>query len=100
MNHRRDPWAWLDAFPLDLVQEIHLGGHATEDLPSGPLLIDDHGSAVADPVWALYAKVIARHGPLPTLVEWDNDLPDWPILAAEAARADAILRHAGLAHAV
>lgn len=100
VNHRRDPWAWLDAFPLDLVQEIHLGGHATEDLPSGPLLIDDHGSAVADPVWALYAEAVARHGPLPTLVEWDNDLPDWPILAAEAARADAILRHAGLAHAV
>ena len=55
------------------------------------MLIDNHGAAVADPVWTLYAEVVARAGPLPTLVEWDNDLPAWPVLATEAARADAIL---------
>lgn len=90
-NHGTDPRAWLAAFPLHLAGEIHLGGHTAEDLPSGPLLIDSHGAAVADPVWSLFAEVIARAGPLPTLVEWDNDLPDWPVLAAEAARAGQIL---------
>lgn len=90
-NHRADPRAYLADFPLQAVAEIHLGGHAAEDLPGGPLLIDSHSAAVADPVWTLYAEVIARIGPCPTLVEWDNDLPDWPVLAAEAARADRIL---------
>lgn len=90
-NHRADPRAYLADFPMDAVGEIHLGGHTAEDLPSGPLLIDSHGAAVADPVWTLYAHVIDRIGPVPTLVEWDNDLPPWPVLAAEAARADAIL---------
>lgn len=94
-NHGTDPRAWLADLPLDLVGEIHLGGHAAEDLPSGPLLIDSHGAPVADPVWALYAEVIATAGPRPTLVEWDNDLPDWPVLAAEAARAGAILAQGG-----
>ncbi len=91
LNHGTDPYAWLAAFPLHLTAEIHLGGHDVEELPSGPLLIDSHGAPVADPVWALYAKVIEDAGPLPTLVEWDNDLPDWPVLAAEAARAGTIL---------
>lgn len=95
-NHGSDPRAWLAAFPMHLVGEIHLGGHDAEDLPSGPLLIDSHGAAVADPVWALYAEVIAKAGPVPTLVEWDNDLPDWPVLAAEAARAGAILAAGGM----
>ena len=96
-NHRADPRAWLADFPLDLVGEIHLGGHAEEELPSGPLLIDAHGTPVADPVWALFAEVIARAGPLPTLVEWDNDVPEWPVLRAEAARAQAILDQGGQA---
>ncbi len=95
-NHGSDPRAWLAAFPLHLVGEVHLGGHDAEELPSGPLLIDSHGAAVADPVWALFAEVIERAGPLPTLVEWDNDLPDWPILAAEAVRAGEILAKGGM----
>lgn len=94
-NHGTDPHRWLAAFPLHLAEEIHLGGHDVETLPSGPLLIDSHGAAVADPVWALFADVIAQAGPLPTLVEWDNDLPDWPVLAAEAARAAAVLAEKG-----
>lgn len=95
-NHGTDPRAWLADFPLHRVGEIHLGGHDTEDLPSGPLLIDSHGAAVADPVWALFAEVIAKAGPLPTLVEWDNDLPEWPVLADEAARAARILTTGGM----
>lgn len=96
INHGADPRAWLAAFPLHLAGEVHLGGHDAEDLPSGPLLIDSHGAPVADPVWALYAEVIAQAGPLPTLVEWDNDLPDWPVLRDEAARAGAILARGGV----
>ncbi len=73
------------------MEEIHLGGHAAEELPFGPLLIDAHGTPVADPVWALYAAVLAQTGPLPTLIEWDNDVPDWPVLRAEVARAQGLL---------
>jgi len=93
-NHRADPRAYLAAFPLDAVGEIHLGGHAEESLPSGPLLIDAHGTPVADPVWALYAEVIAAAGPIPTLVEWDNDVPPFATLMAEAERAERVLRPA------
>lgn len=97
-NHRFDARAWLAALPLAAVGQVHLAGHATEDLPSGPLLIDSHGQPVAEPVWALYAELIARTGPLPTLVEWDTDVPAFAVLLAEARRAGAILeaaRHGG-----
>ena len=87
-NRAADPTAYIDAFPLDAVGEIHLGGHdAQEDEHGTPLLIDSHGAPVVDPVWALYARTIAQAGPRSTLIEWDNDVPDWPVLAAEAARA-------------
>lgn len=86
------PEAYLDAFPLEAVGEIHLGGHAPDTDDAGaPLLIDAHDREVADPVWALYARVIDAIGPRPTLIEWDTDVPDWPVLAAEAARANRIL---------
>ncbi len=98
-NHRTDPQDWLAAIPLAAVGEVHLGGHATEALPSGPLLIDDHGSPVADPVWALFSQTIARAGALPTLIEWDNDVPDFPVLLAEASRAADILTRAEVRHA-
>ena len=92
VNGAYDAEAYLDAFPMDLVGEIHLAGHEVEaDEDGGPLLIDAHNNPVADPVWALFARALARSGPLPTLIEWDNDVPDWPALAAEAARADAVL---------
>ena len=90
-NHRTDARAYLADFPLDKVGEIHLGGHAEEELPSGPLLIDDHGSPVADPVWTLYAETMVRAGALPTLIEWDNDVPPFAELLAEARRAAGIL---------
>jgi uncharacterized protein len=90
-NHRTDPLAYLATFPVGAIGEIHLGGHAEESLPSGPLLIDAHGTPVADPVWALYAHVLERTGPLPTLIEWDNDVPAWPDLLAEAMRAQGVL---------
>lgn len=90
------PEAYLDAFPLDRVGEIHLAGHAVQQDDDGrPLLIDSHDRAVADPVWALYEAAIERAGQAPTLVEWDSALPQWPVLQAEAGAAQAILdRHA------
>mgnify|MGYP003624924796 FL=1 len=83
---------YIATFPVDLVGEVHLGGHhADTDDHGAPLLIDSHSAAVTDPVWQLYAALIARSGPLPTLIEWDDDVPDWPVLAAEARRAARIL---------
>ncbi|MEX1060443.1 MAG: DUF692 family multinuclear iron-containing protein, partial [Methyloceanibacter sp.] len=52
------------------------------------LLIDDHGREVADAVWALYAHTLSRAGARPTLIEWDNDVPEWEVLFGEAKRAD------------
>jgi len=82
------------------VREIHLGGHDEDvDDIGAPLLIDAHGSPIADAVWALYADVIARTGALPTLIEWDNDVPDWPTLVAQAIAAEKILAGAARASA-
>ena len=82
------PQAYIDAYPLDAVAEIHLGGHdEDEDDHGAPLLIDSHGREVVDPVWALLDHTLARSGPKPLLVEWDTDVPDWPVLADEARRA-------------
>ncbi|HXZ14756.1 MAG TPA: DUF692 family protein, partial [Roseiarcus sp.] len=58
-------------------------------------LIDSHDRPVADAVWTLYETVIARTGPIPTLIEWDSEIPEWPRLEAEAAAAQALLDHAG-----
>jgi uncharacterized protein len=86
------PQSYIDTFPLDKVGEIHLGGHDEDkDDADRPLLIDSHGHEIADPVWALLDYTLERAGPLPLLVEWDNDVPEWPVLAAEAARAEAAL---------
>ncbi len=94
-NQGWDARAYIDAFPLEAVGEIHLGGHDEEaDEHGHPLLIDSHGRPVVDPVWALYAHTIARGGPRPTLIEWDTDVPPFPELQAEAARAAAILAQA------
>lgn len=87
-NQQTDPYSYIDAFPLDLVDEIHLAGHEEDQDESGaPLLIDSHGRAVAEPVWEIYAYTLRQGGAKPSLVEWDNDVPEWPVLAAEAARA-------------
>lgn len=87
-NLGTDPVSYVEAFPLDLVGEIHLGGHdEDEDDHGAPLLIDSHGSEVADPVWSLLGEVLMRSGPLPVLIEWDNDVPQWSVLRAEAERA-------------
>jgi hypothetical protein len=91
-NHGFDCRAYLDAFPFEHVGEVHLAGCAeAEDDEGHPVLIDAHDSPVRGQVWSLYAEVIARCGPVPTLVEWDNDVPAWPELLKEARRAEAAM---------
>ena len=80
--------AYVDAFPGELVQEIHLAGHSADKV----LLIDSHDAPVAPEVWALYERLVARIGPRPTLIERDGNLPAFSALMAERARADALLR--------
>ncbi len=96
-NHRFSALDYLADFPLAAVGEIHLAGHTEQADDEGePLIIDSHDRPVADAVWTLFATVIARRGPVPTLIEWDSNIPDWPVLRREAAAAQAILdRHAG-----
>lgn len=92
-NLKTSVLAYIDAYPLAHVQEIHLAGHdVTTDAEGETLLLDTHGADVADPVWELYAEVIARTGPLPTLIERDNNVPALEDLVAEARRADLALR--------
>lgn len=90
-NNGFDAEAYIDAFPAGHVGEIHLGGHAETQDEAGTLLIDAHDREVKDAVWALYRRALARTGAVPTLIEWDNDVPDWPVLLAEATRAEAAL---------
>ncbi|MFZ7090192.1 DUF692 domain-containing protein [Primorskyibacter sp. 2E233] len=86
------PQGYIEAFDLETVGELHLGGHdEDEDEHGAPLLIDSHGREVADPVWALLEYTLARSGAKPVLIEWDNDVPDWPVLRDEARRAEAVL---------
>jgi uncharacterized protein (UPF0276 family) len=95
-NQQYDPLAYLEAFPVEHVGEIHLAGYApTTDDTGAPLLIDAHDRPIDPAVLRLYERAIARIGPVPTLIEWDNDVPDWPTLHAEAGRAEAVLRRAG-----
>jgi uncharacterized protein (UPF0276 family) len=91
-NLNYSPNGYIDAFPTALIGEIHLGGHEEDaDEHGAPLLIDSHSRSVVDPVWALFQYTLEKSGPRPTLIEWDNDVPEWPTLVAEIQRADRIL---------
>jgi uncharacterized protein (UPF0276 family) len=91
-NHGWDPSAYIASLPVDSVGEIHLAGHSIRTLADGSQLrIDDHGSKVSEEVWALYRRAIARFGAVPTLIEWDNDVPPLDVLLAEAGCAQALI---------
>jgi hypothetical protein len=91
-NHGWDTSTYLAALPPAAIGEIHLAGHAIRTLEDGAVLrIDDHGSRVAPEVWSLYGEALARFGPVPTLIEWDNDLPDLSVLLDEATHAAELL---------
>jgi uncharacterized protein (UPF0276 family) len=87
-NHGWDASAYLAALPKDAIGEIHLAGHAVTQMKSGTLRIDDHGSRVCAEVWALYDEALARFGRVPTLIEWDTNIPAFDILLGEAAKAE------------
>jgi uncharacterized protein len=91
-NHGIDADAYLAAIPPAMVAEIHLAGFDA----SGPCLIDTHGAPVAPDVWALYERALRRFGRVPTLIEWDTDIPEFAVLQREAATAQSYLE-AGLA---
>ncbi len=88
--------AWLDALagtaPQGLVGEIHLAGHSEQD----GLTIDDHSRPVSLPVWMAYVHALRRFGPVPTLIEWDADLPEFNVLLGEAEQAQALLDEAAV----
>lgn len=86
-NFGLDARAYLRALPPAAVEEIHLAGHARNEADGRTILVDDHGSRVAEPVWALYRCALERFGRVPTLIEWDTDVPALAVLMEEAARA-------------
>jgi uncharacterized protein (UPF0276 family) len=91
-NHGWNASAYLAALPSASIGEVHLAGHTVTKLEDGRTLhIDDHGSRVVPEVWALYAAALACFGAVPTLVEWDTDVPPLEVLIDEAARAAAVL---------
>lgn len=92
VNLKRDAHDYLRTFPLDAVGEIHLAGHEAD--PDGSLLIDTHGAPINEAVWSLYRETIARTGPVPTLIERDNNLPPCAELIAERNRAQVLLQSA------
>lgn len=92
-NHHRDPEAYIEALPLNAVGEIHLAGFTREQDGAGdPLLIDSHGSPIAQSVWALYRYTLERTGPMATLIERDNDIPPFDILYAESQEAERLIK--------
>lgn len=91
-NQQWDEHAYINDFPLAHVQQIHLAGHARQTDEKGrPLLIDSHDRSVDELVWNLFRHVIERMGPVPTLIEWDANIPAWPELQAQAAMAQTLM---------
>lgn len=86
-NHGFDPLRFFDGVPRRRVRQIHLAGH--ED--HGHVVIDSHDQAICKSVWDLYGDAVARFGPVPTLIERDANVPEWPVLEAEARAAQAVL---------
>ena len=94
INQQYDPFDYMAQYPVTEVREIHLAGFTPQvDEAGRPLLIDTHDRPVDALVWQLYGHAIGLTGPVPTLIEWDADVPEWDILHAEAIRAEAVMAH-------
>jgi uncharacterized protein (UPF0276 family) len=89
-NHEFASLDYLEGIPRHVVQEFHLAGFSRIDLDGQELLVDTHGTPVCDAVWDLYRAALRRFGDVPTLIEWDTDLPDFEVLQAEARKADSL----------
>lgn len=87
-NHGFDAEFYLSQIPINTVQEIHLAGYDVRSVEGQDVYIDTHGCRIYDPVWELYIKAIYRFGCIPTLIEWDNDVPDLSVLMDEKSKAD------------
>jgi uncharacterized protein (UPF0276 family) len=91
-NHGFDPRGYLRALPANRIGEIHLAGHTLRKLDDGrSIRIDDHGSRVCQEVWTLYAEAAALFGRVPTLIEWDTEVPPLAVLLEEAAHAKSMM---------
>lgn len=103
VNHGVDPYAYINAVDMKAVGEIHLAGHTERAFDDGVILVDTHNRPVRDEVWALYEHTIKRRGSVPTLIEWDGDIPSLDVLIAESDKAqrimDRLARQEGIAHA-
>lgn len=87
INHAFDPLDYLAAIPAAAVGEIHLAGYSVQQVAGRDVLVDTHSRAVTAAVWGLYEAALARLGRRPSLIEWDNELPELPVLLAEADKA-------------
>lgn len=96
-NHGFDAFAYIEAVPRHKIREIHLAGFTRKGLEDGAILIDTHDHPVAPPVWSLFRRAVGLLGPVPTLIEWDSELPALDVLLEEASKADDILREEGYA---
>ena len=90
-NHGFSAIEYIESIPIELVGEIHLAGHTVQEYDGHEILVDTHNALVCDEVWTLYDAAIGRYGPIPTLIEWDSELPSVETLLAEAARAQQFL---------
>jgi len=88
INHNIDAIQYIKNIPVERVKEMHLAGYTD----MGTHLLDTHGEAVHEPVWKLYEQALNKFGNIPTLIEWDNDVPEFSILEEEAAKAEAIMQ--------
>lgn len=104
-NHGFDALTYLQEIPIDIVREIHLAGHTVNEFDDGRILIDTHNQRVCKEVWGLYAAAVNRFGRVPTLIEWDTDLPMLDVLIEEAGIAQntinnyTITNQKGITHA-
>ncbi len=99
-NHGYDAWSYIDTIDARHVGEMHLAGHIEQQAGDGVILIDTHSRPVKGDVWDLYAHAVQKIGVVPTLIEWDTDIPDLATLVAEADKARAIIaEHSELSHA-
>lgn len=80
--------SYFNSLPVDTVGEIHLAGHHVRRIGNAEIRIDDHGSRISDEVWELYGRATARFGAVPSLIEWDTDVPELSVLLEEAAKAE------------
>lgn len=90
-NHGFDAYAYLSALPARVVRELHLAGHSINRYGEREIRIDTHSAPVCDAVWELYVHALNCFGPVPTLIEWDAEIPALDVLVGEAHKANQIL---------